>query len=197
MNNVSNFSFLSGLIKQSLSDPKTAAARVLNLNLSVEVLRILFALVVILSVCLSQIRLILLPLPDDMAVNISILTLGGIQVAMIAIWILATHYIGRLFGGVGTLRGAVVITLWMQVIGLIGEVALFLGGLVLPGLFPILFLGIVGYLCYISLNFIAVLHRFQSLILVFLGVIGSSFVIAFVIVFILAALGLLPEVPVT
>jgi hypothetical protein len=100
----------------------------------------------------------------------------------------AIHRIGRWRGGKGSLNDTVVLIAWLQFILLCVQVAQLAAQMLVPPLADLLgLLGLVLFLWLLT-NFIAQVHGFASVALVFLGVILTLLALMFVLAFIMALL---------
>ena len=93
--------------------------------------------------------------------------------------VFCTYYIGRAFGGTGTLGGALRMVIWWQ--GFLAilqalQLVLVIASPLLAGL-----VGLVGglYSLWVYVCFVSVLHGFASRGQVFLGILASLFGVAF------------------
>lgn len=178
---------------ETVRDPRGAAGRMLALNLPGGVLWQALALVVCVSVVLGQGTVLLAVSPGDMAgPTISPLGLAMVQFALLAIMAVAVHAIGRSMGGQGDFAGALTLITWLQVVMVCLQVLQAAAFLLLPPL--AMLLGWAGLILFLWLltNFVAVLHGFQSLGLVFVMILMSAFAIAFVLTLVLAVFGVTP-----
>jgi hypothetical protein len=92
-------------------------------------------------------------------------------------------------GGSGTLEGAVRLIALLQFIMLLLQAVQVVFLLVLPPIADLIGLLSVGLMLWLLTNFIAVLHGFRSLLGVFLMILATTFVLSFVLVFLLSLLG--------
>lgn len=185
-----NLGHLLRLARETISNPREGAATILDLHLSVPALRIAFALVVVLSMLLGELVVLVTPPPLEGAMSLSPVTLGLVQAAFLFVIAHAITLIGRWFGGTGSFEGALSLLIWMQFIFLCVQVLQLLAIMILPpiaGLITILALGLFFWLL---VNFIATLHGFTSLGMIFVITILSAFGIIFGLSLILTLLGI-------
>lgn len=167
---------------ETLRAPRKSAERILAFDMDRNQLWLAVALVAVVSVLANNLTLAFVP--DEM-VNAGgplpqspfLLTL--VIWGLLCVSVFCTHYIGRAFDGTGTMEGALLTTVWMQIVLLflqVAQIALF----IVSPIFAILF-GYVGaaYVFYIFLNFVLVLHGFKSLGMVFTGALVSMIGILF------------------
>lgn len=181
------------LARATVEDPRGGAARVLRLDIGrgtwIEALLFIAVASVIVSNLADAVMAArgvattpspLFANPVVTAVLMSVLLIGSA---------IAVHGVGRAFGGVGDLDGALAITAWLQILMLAVQVVQLGVAVLLPGLAAIIGLLALGLFIWLFINFVAELHGFQSLGLVLAGSVGAVFAIAFVLTIILAILG--------
>lgn len=185
---------LAGLLRAALDTlraPRPMAQAVIAWDLPRPVLWMALCAVVTASVVMGQGSLILLAGPD--AVNNPFLAnpalMCAIQLFLLVIMVHATFHIGRLFGGTGSFGGALSVVTWLQFVlaclQVLQTALLFLA----PPLADML--GIFGLVLFVWLftNFVAALHGFKSLGLVFVMILASAFVLTFALSILLTLLG--------
>jgi hypothetical protein len=101
---------------------------------------------------------------------------GMVAFGMVMTAILA-HFVGRWRGGKGELADAVILIAWLQFIQLLLVVVQLILLVALPVAAPIVEIGSLFIFLWLLVNFVAEMHGFRSLGLVFLGVI-ITFVVA-------------------
>ena len=116
-----------------------------------------------------------------------------ITVALVLV-ALAVHRIGALFGGRGSFEDALLAVVWVEFLMTLAQAVQFLAILALPPLGALLAIAIVAGFLWITANFIAELHGFQSLAKVGLGMIAGFAIIVTLMAALFAALGLAPPV---
>ncbi|APX88732.1 hypothetical protein BV394_02455 [Brevirhabdus pacifica] len=168
---------LGGTIRlagDTVTDPKGVAHRLMGLGLPRPVLWQAVTLVVVLSVMLAQVTAFLAPMAMGMEAMLGgPLVLGVIQIGLTVLMILGTFYIGRGFGGTGTLDDTILLIAWLQVVMILLQVVQTVLLVVLPPLAAVV--GVAGLVIFvwIYINFVAALHGFASLGLVFAGAVVS------------------------
>jgi len=113
-----------------------------------------------------------------------------IQIALQFVLILGVYMVGGYFGGTGSFDDVFQALVWLQsvILGLqVIEVPLIL---LIPAVETIVTIAIAFYSLWLTVNFIAAVHRFQSLMAVLAIFIGTTFLAAFVLLLIWAILGL-------
>ncbi|MDN5788856.1 YIP1 family protein, partial [Pseudorhodobacter sp.] len=108
-----------------------------------------------------------------------------LQWAVLLISVHAVHRLGRMRGGTGTLNEAVILLAWLQFVLLCVQVAQIVMQVIVPPLADIL--GVAGLVLFLWLltNFVAELHGFRSLALVFVGILVAVVVLAVVLAIVL------------
>jgi hypothetical protein len=187
---------LQDLLRLTIANPRAAATRLKALNLPVQTGWSAMLLVSVVSAFLGFIGFLASPIQGDPGVAAmfgSPLRTALIQFTVLALTGFLAYWVGRRFGGTGTLAQALVLVAWVQV----PPIALQLVQLVLmvlaPGLAPLV--GIVGFALYAVLLslFIAELHGFRSGVAVFFGILAVSFLVALGAAFLFAILIGVPQ----
>ena len=181
--------------RQTLTNPRAAARRVLALNLPDQVWWTALALCAILSAAVMALLMQTVSLPDDEQQALP--QFGGpIRTAMVlfaisavTVWCMAK--IGRMFGGRGSMSGALALSAWLQVVLTTVSLALKVLGVALPIVEVLAAVVLALVSIWVFVVFVAELHGFQSLALVFVGVIGASFLVASFLTVVAAATGLI------
>ena len=170
------------LVINTIKDPRQVALKISRITLPPITLWSLVVLVVIISVLLSELANWLLPVgptqPSLILISSPFLATVVLTVLM-AIMIFLTFFIGKLFGGTGSIESTISIIVWLQTT----MIALQVVQLVLIPFLPSLAM-ILGFLAgilffWLYVNFILVLHGFTSLGKVFFGVIASMLGVIF------------------
>ncbi|MEM9524052.1 MAG: Yip1 family protein [Pseudomonadota bacterium] len=183
---------LLNLAGETLRAPRQGARQVLNLGLTPAVLWQLVILVVVLGVLLGWLTLAFL-VPQTQGSPFSLfrspLALGIVQGSILVLMIFGTYWIGRAFGGAGDFEGTMAVMVWLQVILLMVQLVQTIAFLLVPPLGAL-----IGYLAlvmtiWLFVNFVAELHGFESLGMVFLGTGGVFLGIVLAIVPVLSLIG--------
>ena len=111
--------------------------------------------------------------------------LGSINISMA--W--AVYVIGRMFGGQGRFRAALILMTWQQFLWFGVLFVLTLVGLAIPGLAAMLSIGFGIWMIWILLSFIVVLHGFEIGVAVITLIMGSVVGVA-VMILLLTLLGI-------
>lgn len=189
---------LIGMAIRSVSNPREGAAEVLSLGVPRSALMTIMALVVVLSSLLALMTNLMVqaaggevppgPFSDPIAI-------GAMQFALLLLIVFAIFWIGRSFGGTGSLEEAMLLVAWLQFIMVCIQVVQTLFFAIMPAVASLI--GILGFALFLWLltNFVAVLHGFRSRAQVFVMIIVSSVAIVFAMSLVLILLGI--EVPTT
>jgi len=181
-------STLVGLLRETLTDPKSAAARIMAIPLPMSARWQALLLVVVLSVLFGQISVMLMVgagLPSP-------LQAGIVQGGALLIMVFAAHVVGRMMGGRGQFEEALILVAWLQAVMVALQVAQVVALLVVPALSSLI--GVLGMALFLWLltNFVSVLHGFASLGKVFGGILLTLFGIAMVLAIVMQMLGIAP-----
>ena len=170
------------LVINTIKDPKQVALKISLITLPPVTLWSLVVLVVIISVLLSELANWLLPVKPTQTSLILISSpflATVILTVLMTVMIFLTFYIGKLFGGTGSIESTISVIVWLQTTMIALQVVQLILIPFLPSLAMILgfFAGILFFWLYV--NFILVLHGFTSLGKVFFGVIASMLGVIF------------------
>lgn len=177
---------------RTITAPKEEAEVVIAERLPQGVLWIMMTVVVAVSVVLGQGSLLLVWADGGMLTNPYLanpLLMFGVQMAILVIMVFATYHIGHWMGGMGGFGPTVAIVTWLQFVLVCLQVVQTAALFLLPPVADLL--GIAGLILFLWLftNFVAVLHGFASLGLVFVMILMSAFGVTFIISLILTMIG--------
>jgi hypothetical protein len=186
---------IAALARLSLRNPRAAARALFAEDIPLAARSAGLTLIAVLSAILLFPSFALLPPEDFLS---SFLAQSPVQTAVVQ-WlalllsVVLIHQVGRAFGGQGNLADAMLVVVWLQLLMLGVQVAQLLALIVAPPISGLI--GLVGFIgfTWLMVNFIAELHGFRSLGLVFGGIILTFIAAAFVLA-ILLGLILGPEV---
>lgn len=178
------FESLQALLRLTLSSPRAAAAQVMAQRLPLATGWTALLLVSVLSTLLGYIAFILSSDQVDPAMAAlfaSPLSTAVMQVVSQAAVAVLAWRVGRSFGGSGGLPDALALVAWAQVPLIVLQAVQLVLIVALPALAPIL--GLAAFAAYVVILslFIAELHGFKSGIVVFFGMLATSFLAAFVV----------------
>ena len=184
---------LQALVALTLRDPRAAARILMRVPLSLQGRWIALALMAVLSALLMQVMGSLLPAPTgpegEELPQVGPFFWAGMVATGMVMSALMAHVVGRWRGGKGELPDAVILIAWLQFIQLL-VVALQIGVmLVLPPVAAVLEVAGVLLFLWLLVNFVAEMHGFRSLGLVFIGVLLTFFGFVFVMSLVLMMLG--------
>jgi hypothetical protein len=120
----------------------------------------------------------------------SFVIFGLVMAGFLYITIHAVHRIGVFFGGTGSFEESALLVIWLQFILICVQVIQIATLFVLPPLAGLVTIIAIALYLWLLVNFIAVLHGFTSLGMVFVTTLLSAFALLFVFSLILAVLGL-------
>jgi hypothetical protein len=183
------------LAQLSLKSPRAAARALFAEEVPLAARSAGLTLIAVLSAILLYPSFAILP-PEDIVS--SFLAQSPVQTAVVQ-WlalllsVILIYRVGKAFGGQGSLADALLVVVWLQLLMLGVQLAQLLALILLPPLAGLIGLaGFIGFL-WLIVNFIAELHGFRSLGLVFAGMIATFIAAAFVLALLLG-LFLGPEV---
>lgn len=192
------FDDFKGLIGLTFRNPQAAARFLIDSDWPVPARWMALIIAVSMSVILSWLAALMLAQPGGDAMTTmmrgSPLVMAGVQ--MVAIVIAATLMagVGRMFGGHGRFEDALLLAVWIEALLLIVQVAQLLLVLIIPAAAALLGGLVIALFLWLTVQFTKELHGFQSTLKVLLGLIGAALVAGFLLSFIAAAFGLLPEI---
>lgn len=172
--------FLRDMVRETLRSPRTAARRLIDLQLPAEIVWSAFGAVVAASAVLGWLSVVAIPVGTRGVVDgpqITPLNLAMVQATSLLLLAGLSTAGGRAFGGQGRFLQALTLAAWLEFM----LVLLQLLQLVVMVVFPFfsMLLGFVGMALFLWLltNFVAELHGFSSLPMVFFGIIGAFLIV--------------------
>ncbi|SIO16348.1 Yip1 domain-containing protein [Rhodovulum sp. ES.010] len=184
---------LVSLARDTVTDPRDGATRVLALHLDEGTLWQALVAVVAVSVLLTQLGNYIVATPIDPLLPIfeaNPLLAAVIQGGLLVVMVYAIHIIGRRFGGTGAFAGALALTVWLQVIMAMLQAVQILFLLVLPPVSGLIGLFGIGLFFWLLSHFVAVLHSFDSALKTFAGIVMSMIAIVFGMSLLMSILGI-------
>lgn len=186
-----SFTGLLNLARDSVTDPREAARRIMSLGLPVQVGWMALVLMAVGSAVLTHLSMALSPPAAQemfgpmMSSPIRTAILQGL-VMIVSVHLI--HRIGRARGGVGGLADTVVLVAWVQFVLLLVQVVQMVAQVLVPPLADML--GIVGLAIFFWLlsSFVAELHGFPSTGKTFFGILVVMILAGFVLAIVLAFL---------
>jgi len=184
------------LARETVSNPREGAATVLSFAPERQALWLMFALVIVLSLLLREFVAVFAGFPLDGPITGpmqgSTLMLGLVMAGFLYLTMHAVHRIGQFFGGTGSFEETALLVIWLQFILICLQVIQIAALFILPWPWLAGLITIVAIALYVWLlvNFIAVLHGFTSLGMVFVATLLSAFALLFAFSLVLSLLGL-------
>ncbi len=185
---------IPGLIRESLSDPRNAARRIIALDLPAPVLWQALVLVVVLSTIAAQVSSLLLAGPAARGEALlpfaeSPLLVGIVQGGILVIMVFAVHWIGRSFGGAGRMEDSIAAVTWLQFLLVCLQVVQLFVGFVSPALSGLVGLAGIVFFFWLLTQFVMAVHEFESAAMVFVMIVVSLLAIVFALSLVLTLLG--------
>ncbi|WP_434621772.1 Yip1 family protein [Tabrizicola sp. M-4] len=185
---------LSGLVRLTFRRPREAAQVVMRQPLPMQARWAALALMAVMSAFLMQGMAALLPpavAPDGTELQPvgPFFWAGMVAFGMLMTAVLA-FVVGRWRGGKGELADSVILIAWLQFIQLLLVVLQLVLLVALPIAAPLVEIGSLVIFLWLLVNFVAEMHGFRSLGLVFLGVIITFVVAVFALSLLMVSLGL-------
>ncbi|MCB1368801.1 MAG: YIP1 family protein [Rhodobacteraceae bacterium] len=191
MTDLLHLPYLLRLARATLSDPRAGARHIIALNLPRGILMQFYLLELVLSAMSSVVFLTLAATPDQGAVPPDVAIFYTAFEGLIGLVIaFGTYRIGQAFGGSGRFEHAFALIIWTQFILLCFSVLQIGVLVVLPPLTDVVSIAALALFFWLLVNFVAELHGFRSLGLVFVGIIASLVGLAILLSILLSALGL-------
>lgn len=182
------------LARETVSNPQEGAATVLSFAPARQALWLMFALVVVLSLILREFVAVFTDFPPDGPImgpmQSSPFVLGLVMAGFLFLTIHAVHRIGLFFGGTGSFEESALLVIWLQFILICIQVIQIATLFILPPLAGLVTILAIALYVWLLVNFIAVLHGFTSLGMVFVATLLSAFAILFAFSLVLSILGL-------
>lgn len=189
-----NFETLKQLAIESVTTPRDVAERMIRWPIDRSTLWMGLILVIVLNTLSFQLTLALFPAPMQLPPIMTTpfayaLAVGGGFVIMVLI----LTWLGKAFGGHGELDQVLMITVWLQLLRFAAQVVLLGLAVLVEPLANLLTLVVAILGVWIFLNFLDVVHGFQSIAKTFLLVAVASIGVAFGLAIILLMTGLVSQ----
>ena len=177
--------FLRDLVRETLQSPRTAARRLIDLRLPPEIVWSAFGAVVAASAVLGWLSIVAIPVGIRGVVDgpqITPLTIAMAQAGSLLLLAGLSTAGGRVFGGRGRFLEAVTLAAWLEFMLVLLQLLQLLAMVLFP--FFSMLIGFLGMALFLWLltNFVAELHGFSSLPMVFFGIIGGFLIVGIVAV---------------
>ena len=179
------------LAQVTLIDPREGALRVKALDLPRAVLWQGFALVVVLSVLLTEVGALASPASAGMfeLLRLSPFFAGAVQALFLFVMVHATHRIGAAFGGSGSFEDSLKLTVWLQAMLVALQAVQLVAFLLVPALAALLGIAALAWFFWVLTHFVMVLHGFESRGKVLLGIVVTFVALVFGLSLLLTILG--------
>lgn len=185
-----------GLVALTLRNPRAAAQTILRVPLPMVWRWGALVLMATLSAVVMQAVQALLPpqvLPDGTVSQPVPPVIWAVMVAVgMSMTVFLIHAVGRWRGGRGELADAVILVAWLQFIQLLAVLVQVLLMTLLPVAVPLAEIGGVLLFVWLLVHFVAEMHGFRSLGLVFLGILLTFVAAVLALTFVLMSLGVAP-----
>ena len=184
----------SELVTESLLRPRSAARRILAAGLTAGELLQAAVLVTCAGMVLGYVALSISPGATDItAAVLEHPLLGALaQLVIMAVAVVLTVRIGRLFGGSGGLSGAAALVIWLNAMMVLVQILQIVALALLPPLAALLAVVTILWAFWAYANFVAELHGFRSAPIVLGAVLLTTIVLFFGTAMLLAILGITP-----
>ncbi len=162
----------------SVQDPRAAARRMIALDLPLKTAALALLIVAFLTALISAMVSMMITqmgATDLLGANMSPVQWVGVQTLGLFLAAGAIAYVGRWFGGHGSLAQAVVLLAWAEFIILIVQIVQVMLLFILPPLSALLALAGVVLTFYLIASFTAEMHGFSSVIKVLFGIVATGF----------------------
>lgn len=194
-----NFDDLRTLLGLTFRNPDAAAKALIASDWPMSARWMALLVAVSASAILAWISAQIFPVPADEQLPMLSLTaqpmaMAGLQLVAVVLAAGLMAGVGRLFGGHGRFEDALLLSVWIEVVLLILQVAQVVTSVILPPVAGILGIFAIALFLWLTVHFTKALHGFASAAKVLLGLIATAFVAGFALSFLAAAFGLFPEV---
>ena len=189
---------LMAMVGRSIQAPREGASEILSYGVPRQALHLIIGIVVILSVILAEITtLVSAAANPDLLLGVfgNPFVVGIVQLLVLLSTIAAVYAIGRAMGGTGSIEETTLVVTWLQFIMVCIQVVQTAAFVLFPPLGGIIGIAALMLFLWLFTNFVAVLHGFRSLGLVFAMIMVSTFTLAFVLSLVLALFGFNFEMP--
>ena len=179
---------LLSMARFTVQSPREGARMVMQAKVPMSGRWAAFALMAVMSSVLAHLSFGLLPVDVQAPMGNAMTSPFRTVILQAALMLVASHaivWIGRWRGGVGTFENVLILMVWLQFILLILQVIQIAIQVVLPPLADIVGFASVGIFLWLLSNFIAEVHKFQSVGKSFVGVIMTLFAMGLVLALVL------------
>ncbi len=192
------FTDLQTLLHLTVTNPRAAARAIIGQNLPEATGWTALLAVAVTTTVFGFIGHVTAPegLPEALAQMMSSpVRMAGMQVLSLVVTVVLAWSVGRRFGGQGSFADTLVLVAWAQVPLIVLQILQLALMVVVPPFAPLLGLASLVLYAVILSQFLAELHGFRSALLVFGGIVATSFLAAIpVAILLLAIFGGAPNV---
>ncbi|TVS01710.1 MAG: hypothetical protein EA407_11525 [Rhodobacteraceae bacterium] len=181
-----NLATVSAMVRETLTRPHEAAARLLAMNVPDDARWLGFVIVVVLSVLLGQVSVLGM---GENGFGGGMLFMAMFQTSVLLGMVVAVQGIGRALGGAGTFPDTLLLIAWLQFVMLVFQLAQIVALFLIPPLFGMIAVAALVVFLWMLTQFVLVLHGFTSPVKVFVGIIFSFFGVAMLMAIVLAIFG--------
>jgi hypothetical protein len=181
------------LARVTLTDPREGARRVKALDLPRAALWQGFALVVVLSVLLTEIGAMATPASRGMfeLLRLGPFYAGALQALFLFVMVHAAHRIGAAFGGRGSFDDSLKLMVWLQAMLVALQAVQLAAFLLVPALAALLGIAALAWFFWVLTHFLMVLHGFENRGKVLFGILLTFIAVVFGLSLLLTLLGVL------
>jgi hypothetical protein len=183
-----SLSTLFGELRHTLQDPRAGARRVIALNLPMQARWLALGIMAIGSAIITHLSYRLLPpVEADAFSNLmqSPVETTGFQGLILLATAFGVYRIGRMRGGTGSFPDALIVMVWLQFLMICVQVVQLLVMVALPPMVGVVNVAGLALFLWLLTSFVAELHGFRSLGLVFGGIVISMLVLGFALAIVL------------
>ena len=186
------------MVWRSITNAREGAEEILALGIPREAIWPFLFLVVVLSAILGQITTFLMvgiAGAETSGLLAMPIATGAIQLGVLLASIYVIYFVGRGFGGTGSVEETTLLMAWLQFVMVCVQVVQTVFLLIAPALGGMIGILAVALFLWLLTNFVAVIHGFKSLGQVFAMILVSMIVIAFALSILLSIIGFTPPGP--
>ena len=191
-----NREFLTDLFRQTLNDPRGAAARLLRMDVQLSDLLRAAGLVTVLNTIVFSLSLALFGGSDVPGLFASPFTYATVMFAGLIVYGGLVGFTGRSLGGEGRFADVLVMLVWLQAMRVVAQVIVPVLAVLLPFLSAPAAIAIGLFGIWLTLNMIAEAHGFEHLGRAFLAALLAGMGLVVALIMLLTLLGVAPPQPI-
>ncbi len=184
-----NFTSLFTLTHYSISHPREAVRMLLAMQVPMAARWTGLVVVGVLSALMFHLSFMMQPADVQEVFSRFVMTplfTAAVQTVFVLVSAVAVYRVGRMQGGIGSFEDGLLLVVWVQAVSVFIQIVQLLLMPVLPPAAEVLGLFGVGVYFWLMTHFIAELHGFKSLGLVFLSIILTMIAFGLALIFALA-----------